>query len=286
MMASMAGFIVNDAFFKWVRADLSLFQAIFVRGLMATVLIVALAWYLRCLSYRPQGKDRRLIGLRVVGEVGGTTCYLTALSHLPLANATAILQALPLTVTFAAAWLLGEKVGWRRYSAIVVGLLGVCIIVRPGSEGFDWHALWAIAAVGFLTLRDLTTRRLSPAVPSAFVTLLTSITITTMAGLLLPVSGWNAVSGVHWLALGAAAFCLIFGYLFGVMTMRVGEIGFVSPFRYSILLWAILLGIAVFGEWPDLMTILGAAIVAATGIYSFYRERRLARSPKITASSR
>lgn len=286
MMASMAGYILNDTLFKLVMVDLALFQSIFLRGIMASCLILGLAHYFKALQYRPSKRDRRLIAWRVVGEVGGTVTYLTALSYLPIANATAILQALPLTCTFAASMLLGETVGWRRYSAIAIGFCGVLIIVRPGADGFDMHALWATISVVFLTLRDLMTRQLSPEVPSLFVTVLTSLTITALALLLLPLNSWEPVETIHLIWLGMASVVLIAGYLFGVMTMRVGEISFVSPFRYSILIWAILLGFFVFGEWPDTATIVGAVIVVATGVYTFYRERRLGLSPKNTISKR
>ena len=214
MALSMVGYILNDTFFKLVMTDLFLFQAILIRGIVASALILALAWHFNALRYRPNIKDRKLIGLRVIGEVGGTMCYLTALSYLPIANATAILQVIPLTVTLAAAWFFGETVGWRRYSAILIGFAGVLIIVRPGAAGFDWHAVWALAAVLFLTLRDSVTRRLSPDVPSLFVTVLTAVTITAIALLLVPFNGWAPPTSSHiWMMVYAALFLLV-GYSF------------------------------------------------------------------------
>jgi len=277
MMGSMIGFILNDTFFKLAVGDLALFQAILLRGIAATAFVVLLAWYFNALRFRPSARDRKLIAWRVVSEVGGTASYLTALAHMPIADATAILQVMPLAVTFAAAMLLGERVGWRRYTAIAIGFLGVLLIVRPGAAGFDSHAIWAVTAVFFLVMRDIITRRLSPEVPSLFVAALTSIAITVFAGLLTPWSGWSPVEAAPFTYLLAAAVCLIAGYTFGVMTMRVGEIGFVSPFRYTILIWSILLGIVVFDDWPDRLTLLGATIVVATGLYSFSRERKLSR---------
>ena len=118
-------------------------------------------------AFRPGRRDRRLIGLRCLAEIGGTVCFLTALFHMPIANASAILQSLPLAVTLGAAIFFGEPVGWRRYVAIAIGFVGVLIIVRPGSEGFNAYALWAVAAIVFIVTRDLSTRRLSPDVPGA-----------------------------------------------------------------------------------------------------------------------
>ena len=147
MAICMAGFVLNDAMIKLVTQEISLFQAIFLRGILASLLIGALAWWRRQLFYRVSRGDGKLLALRIFGEMGGTVCYLTALMHIPIANATAILQALPLAVTLGAAVFLKEPVGWKRYTAIAVGFAGVLIIVRPGAEGFDGFALLAVIAV-------------------------------------------------------------------------------------------------------------------------------------------
>lgn len=273
MSLSMFGFVTNDATMKWISAELSLFQVVFLRGLFTVVLIGAFAYFRGALFYKPDRRDTRVLALRLVGEVGGTFCFLNALFNMPLANASAILQSLPLAVTLGAALFMGEKVGWRRYTAIFVGFLGVMIIVRPGMEGFNAYALWAIAAVFFVTIRDLSTRSLTRGVPSLFVTLTTAVGVTVLAGLCVPFDEWKPVQNHHFLFLGGAA-CLVFiGYLFGIMAMRHGEIGFIAPFRYTILIWAILLGFLVFGDIPDTWTIIGSSIVIGTGIYTFYRER-------------
>ena len=276
MMLSMAGFVLNDTAMKSLSAELPMFQAVFLRGLVATFLIGALAWYRRALWYRPSPATTGIIGLRVVGEIGATVCFITALFNMPIANATAILQVSPLAVTLGAAVFLGEAVGWRRYSAILVGFLGVMLIVRPGSEGFTVYSVYALSAVVFFVLRDLVTRRLSPDVPSLFVTVISSISVMTMAGLMSATGDWQPVTAWQMAVLATAAVFVLVGYLFGVMTMRVGDIGFISPFRYTILIWAILLGVVVFGDIPDGPTLLGSAIVVLTGLYAFHRERRAA----------
>ena len=275
MMASMAGFSMNDALIKTVAGELPLFQAVFVRGVIATLLIAGLAWSQGALVFRAGPRDRRLITQRCVGEIGGTACFLTALFNMPIANASAILQSLPLAVTLAAALFLGESVGWRRYLAIAVGFAGVLIIVRPGSEGFNAYSLWAVAAIAFIVLRDLSTRSLTPDVPALGVAFVTSVALTAAAGLASLAPGWQPVMPGHLAALALGAVCLLAGYIFGVMTMRIGEIGFVQPFRYTLLVWAMLLGILLFGEWPDAWMLAGSAIVVAMGLFTFYRERRL-----------
>lgn len=283
MMLSMAGFAFNDAFLKSVSGGLPLFQAVFLRGIIATLLIGGLAWMRGGLWFRPGARDARLIALRCGAEVGGTVCFLTALFNMPIANASAILQSVPLAVTLGAALFLREPVGWRRYLAIGIGFFGVLIIVRPGSDGFNLYALWAMGAIGFIVIRDLSTRRMSGSVPVLGLVFLTALVITASAGLLSLFAPWRTVAPGHAAALGISAVCLLVGYLFGIKTMRLGEIGFVQPFRYTILIWSILLGIVMFGEWPDAWMLTGSAIIVATGLYALYRERSLGLPPRPAA---
>ena len=279
MSISMAGFALNDAVIKLASAELHLFQIILLRGIMASLLIALIAWWRGGLFYRPGRRDAKILALRAAGEIGGTLCFLTALFNMPIANATAILQSLPLAVTLEAALFLGEAVGWRRYSAIVVGFAGVLIIVRPGGAGFNAYALWALAAVAFIVLRDLSTRQLSPDVPSTFAAFVSSLAITVVGGVLALATGtWHPVDAGSFALLAGAALFIFFAYLFAVMTMRVGEVSFVSPFRYTVLIWAIILGVVLFGEIPDGWTLFGSFIVVGMGIYTFYRERRLRRT--------
>jgi len=277
MSLCMAGYGINDAMMKLASETTGFGQALLVRGIVATALLSLLAWRQGAFRTAVPVADRRVLAFRIVGEIGGTFCFLQALFNMPIANATAILQSLPLAVALAGSWFLGEKVGWRRYSAILVGFTGVMIIVRPGGEGFDGYSLWALAAVCFIVLRDLLTRRLSGAVPSSLVAAITAACITVMGAVMTPLEVWQPLGVGELGLLGGAACFLIAGYLFSVSAMRIGDIGFVSPFRYTILIWAILSGIVVFGHVPDRLTFLGAAIVVATGLYTFYREQKLKR---------
>ncbi|MBT6095496.1 MAG: DMT family transporter [Rhodospirillaceae bacterium] len=277
MTASMAGYVFNDALVKLVSENLGLYQIMLLRGLFTTTLLGLIAWRMKSLFPKLKLADWRLMTLRMIGEVGGTLCFLTALFNMPIANASAILQVVPLAVTYCAAIFLGQAVGWRRFLAIFIGFAGVLMIVRPGAEGFNAYSLWALAAVVFVVLRDLVTHRMSAQMPSIFAALLTSVSITLTGAVLSPTVAWQPVGLDELKLLGAAASFLIFGYLFGIMTMRVGEISFISPFRYSALVWSIILGVVVFGDVPGTWTLLGSAIVVAMGIFTFYRERKAER---------
>ncbi|MCR9152443.1 MAG: DMT family transporter [Rhodobacteraceae bacterium] len=277
MMAAMAGFTLNDAFMKAVTQTLPLYQAIFLRGLLTLALLVPLAHVTGGLRLTLPRADRRLVGLRSVAEIGATVLFLTALMHMPLANLSAILQSLPLAVTLGAALFLGEPVGWRRLSAILIGFAGVLLIVRPGSADFNIWALAGVGAVACVVLRDLSTRRMSSALPSVTVAIYAAATVMLLGAAMTPFGGWSPVGPGEAGYLAAAAVCLVMGYVFIVSAARTGDIGTVAPFRYTALLWAIGLGWLVFGDFPDPLTLAGAAIVVATGIYTFHRERRLGR---------
>lgn len=286
MAIAMASFTMNDAITKAVSSEINFGEIMLVRGVFAIVLIAALTVSrravrpLRTLMVRP-------VALRVMGEVGGTVAFLAAIVHLPLANISAIMQALPLAITLGAAVVLSEPVGWRRWTAIGAGFAGVLVVVRPGLDGFNQFALLALISVLFCTLRDLATNRIPAEIPSLFITLLTTIVVTMVGALvLMPLGGWVQPSArvVGLLAL-AAVFVLI-GYQCVIMAMRAGDISAVAPFRYTALLWAILLGYILFSEVPDVPMIVGASMIVASGLYAFYRERVRARMrPAASVSS-
>lgn len=275
MMGSMAAFTVNDTLVKAAGQEVPLFQLVALRGSMATLLVFALARHLGTLHLRFGQRDRWLVAVRCLAELSATFFFLTALMHMPLANVTAVLQALPLTVTLGAALFFSEQIGWRRIVAIALGFAGMLLIVRPGPDGFSVYALYALIAVACVTARDLITRRMSPEVPSMVVTLATSLTITTGAAIASAFQGWVPLAPGSGSLIASAAVFVLLGYLFSVMVMRVGDVGFVAPFRYSSLIWALGLGWAVFGDWPDRITMLGAALVVSAGLFTLLRERKL-----------
>ena len=146
----------------------------------------------------------------------------------------------PLALTFCASLFLKERVGWRRWSAIIIGFFGVLIIIKPNSEDFNYYSLMAMGAVFFIVLRDLSTKKLDQSIPSTFISLITAASVTLTGLLFAPFQVWVIPSIEIFGALSATAIFLILGILFNVMCMRIGEVGFVVPFRYSIILFAII----------------------------------------------
>lgn len=275
MNVAMAGFTLNDAAMKAVMQHLPLWQAIALRGLLTLGPLILIARLTGGLNFRLPRSDAVRVAIRSVAEVASTLLFLAALVHMPIANLSAVMQSLPLAVTLGAALVFGEKVGWRRMTAILVGFVGVLIIVRPGPDGFDTWALLGLASVAFVVLRDLSTRNISSSVASTTVAVLASASVTATALVLSPLSGWVMPTATDALLLVAAATAIIAGYLFAIMVMRVGDIGFVAPFRYTALLWALVLGWLAFDTLPDPLTLAGAALVVGSGIFTLWRERRV-----------
>jgi drug/metabolite transporter (DMT)-like permease len=277
MSISMAGFTANDALTKAVMDNMSMAQVMLLRGLFATLLITLYAWSQNALR-NPALALHPMVLLRAAGEMGATLCFLTALSHLPLANISAVLQALPLAVTMGAALFLAEPVGWRRWLAIGIGFLGVLVIVRPGADGFNEYTLLALLCVCFCAVRDIATRKVPAEIPSLFLSTMTAAMVTAAgAVLLVPYGGWEPTSVTDVSLLMLAAVLLLFGYQFIIVAMREGDISFIAPFRYTALLWAIVLGYLAFAEFPDTPTLIGAGIIVASGLYTLYRERIVSR---------
>jgi S-adenosylmethionine uptake transporter len=283
MMASMAAFTLNDALMKSLAGIVPLFQLLFLRGVMATGMTGVLAVRGGALRARVGAGDWALIAVRVGAEISAAYFFLNALFVAPIANVTAILQCLPLVVTLAAALLFRETIGWRRLSAILVGFVGVLLIIRPGTDGFDRSSLYVLAAVASITTRDLATRRLSSAVPSMLVTFVSAAGVMLFFGVLMTGQEWVTMNVASWSIIGMSAPVILAAYVSSIAVMRVGEISFVSPFRYTSLVWALILGWLVFGEWPDMVTLIGAVIVVGSGVFMLYREGQIARAARARA---
>lgn len=274
MMGGMAAFTASDAVMKALGPQLPLFQTLVWRGVAVSLILTFWAWQAGAFRVAVAPRDRRLVLLRAVVDTASTWFFLQALYHMPLANLTAIMQALPLTVTLAAALFLHESVGWRRLTAIGVGFVGVLLIVRPEAGGFDLYALYALLCVALVTARDILTRGMSRSVPSLLVALANAVLVTVF-GLVGSVSETLTMpASATFALLGVTAVCIVGGYLLTVMAVRCGEMAVVTPFRYTGLVWALVLGLVLFGEWPDALTFAGAALIVASGLFTLYRERR------------
>jgi drug/metabolite transporter (DMT)-like permease len=285
MVVAMVGFTVSDAFTKYLSESMSIAQVMLVRGLFATTIVGALAWHRGALA-KPRSMLHPMVAMRVAGEASATVAYFIALSHLPIANVSAVQQALPLAVTMGAALFFGEYVGPRRWLAIAAGLAGVLVIVRPGFDGFNAFSLLVLLCVGLCAMRDLATRQVPEAIPTLLISATTSLAVTIVgAAMIQPMGGWAPMSAGDLLLLVLGAVLLLVGYQCIIMAMRMGDISFIAPFRYTALLWAIFLGVIMFGDFPDMPMIVGASIIVASGLYTLYRERIVGRGKAAAEST-
>lgn len=277
MVCSMFLYTFNDACLKAVGETLPIFQSIFLRSILVAIIFSCLFFFTKSYTVKLNLNDFKLLSLRAIAEVTSTFFFISALFKMPIANVVSIVQILPLTVSLAAVIFLQERIGWRRILAIFIGFIGVLLIVKPGANDFNYYSTYALLAVIFVTMREIVTRRLSKEVPSFFVASTTAVTVFIFSGLGSLTVNWVQVSISDCLSLMAASTFLAGGYLFSVLAIRKGELAFVAPFRYTSLLVALLLGFFVFGEWPDKMTFIGATIIFSAGMFSFYREKKIAK---------
>ena len=281
MVLAMLGFAIEDMFIKQIAGDLPVGQILILLGMGGAFIFGALA---RLYGDPLFSRDmlHPAVMLRNLGEVFGTLGYVLAVALTPLSSASAILQATPLIVTMGAALFLRETVGWRRWVAVTVGLCGVLLVIRPGLDGFDANSLFAVQGVIGLAIRDLATRRVPIHISSrqlstyAFLVVIPTGAVMLFFNLagdtpVMPDTG-NAVRMILAVIAGVS------GYYAIVAATRIGDISLIAPFRYTRLIFALIIGFIVFGERPDPLTLIGAGIIVSSGIYTFWREARLRRT--------
>lgn len=284
MILAMLGFAFEDMFIKQLTNGLPTGQILIVLGGGGAIVFSIWAKFKGERLFTSALLNKSVI-LRNAGEVFGTIGFITALSLIPISTASAVLQATPLCVTLAAALIFKESVGWRRWTAIFVGLFGVLLIIRPGFEGFDPNALFVIMAVIGLSVRDLATRSTPKTITSLQLATYAFAMSVPTGFFLLAVAGDSFVqpnATDSWRMI-AAVFVGCLSYYAIVAAMRVGDISVVTPFRYTRLVFALIIGVVAFSERPDALTLIGAGIVVAAGIFTLWREARLRRtSPSST----
>ena len=283
MLGAMALFALEDMFLKWAALGLPTGELVFVAGIFGMPFFAVLARREGGRLFGPGLRHPAVIA-RNLGEMVGSLGYITALATVPLSTVAAVLQAMPLVVTMAAALFMQAQVGWRRWSAITVGLLGVLLVVQPGTDGFRPQAMWVLVTVLALTLRDLATRAIPPGMSNALISAWGLGSVALLGFGMMLVQGYLGLgqaavpSGFQAALLTGAVVFGAAGYWAITAAARTGEVAVVAPFRYSRLLFAMVIGMLVFAEFPDRLTMAGAALIMLSGLYSFARERARGRA--------
>ncbi len=276
MLAAMTFFTGNDAILKIATAQLPTGQIMAVRGAFAMTIVLGL------IAVRGEIRQLAHVGSpRVIGRAGLEAViaflFILSLTYLPLANITAILQATPLILTLVAVLFGLETVGRRRWSAVVIGFVGVLLIVKPSVAGFNAYAVIGLLTAALVAARDLLTRSIGGHIATTVVTFSTTAAVTLLGLGLSVAEDWRPLSWGETGLLATAAVFVSLGSMAIVRAFRIGEMSAVSPFRYSIILTSLLAGLAIFGEWPDLVASLGIALIVLSGVYTIPREQARAR---------
>lgn len=266
MVGAMACFVVNDALVKYASQSMPAAQLIFLRGIVASTLVLAVA--------RAMGATLRIrdiahgwVATRAVVDAVASMLFLLSLFHLPISIATAINMTSPLIITLLAALTIGERVRAPQWVATAIGFAGVLLIVQPQGDGVNGYALVCFLATILLSVRDLLTRRVHAAIPSILVTLSTTVAVTLLAGALSLVEGWGPVGASDLGLLAAAAVFLAIAYYLIVVSTRHGDLSHVAPFRYTGLLFAAIVGFAVWGDVPNALAWCGIALLVGSGVH-------------------
>lgn len=287
MVGSMAAFAVEDLFLKRAAMALPPGQVVAMMGAGGALVF----WIIAALQRQPILTMQALRGaplLRALSEAGATMLYITALALIPLSVNSALLQASPLVVTLGAALFLGESVGWRRWTAIAIGFTGVLIVLQPWDAGFHPAGILTVLCVVVLAARDLSTRAM-PANIGTWQLVTWAYLALVVAGVVLMALGQDRpapIDSTRWVDLAMALVTGLFGYYAVTAATRLGEAAVIAPFRYTRLVFALILAMVFLGERPGPAMLIGAALIIGSGLYTFARERMRARAAAAQAVSR
>jgi drug/metabolite transporter (DMT)-like permease len=276
MVLATAVFTCGDACMKLVSGTLATGESICVRGACSALLVAVAAVSTGSIL----GLRRAFVapmGWRCAGDVGSSLFFQGALARMPFADIMGILQMTPLSLTAASALVLGERVGWRRCTAVAAGLAGALLVIKPGSSTFNAWAVLAMLAVLSGTLRDIATRRLDAGLSPLLILLLSQLTVAAAGLACAAFESWVVPDTRQMLHLVCASVFSLIGQLCVIYSLRSGEIAAIAPFRYAGMVWAILLGWCIWKQLPDALSFAGIVILASAGLYTFYREQKLRR---------
>lgn len=271
LLMSQALFVCSDSLIKLIGTALPATQIMAVRGIFA-VSLAALVLALTVEPARWRLAVTPIVGWRAALEATSAALFILSLPHLPLADITVLMQVTPLSITLLAALFLGEAVGWRRWTAIGVGFVGVLLVAQPGGRDFSVYAISAVMVALIISVRDILTRRIDPAIPTPAITLSTTAAVCGLGFAGAPLQTWASVSEAQLLILAGSAALVTAANFAIIRAFRGTDLTVVSPFRYFGVLWAVVLGFIIWGELPDMLAVCGTLLIVGSGIYTMHRE--------------
>ena len=273
MIISMASFAAGDTFVKISGAFLSPAQIMFFL-IAGGLIIFAMIAKIKGENLLDSRAFSPVLLIRYLAEMIGLVAMIIGLTKIPLSVVGTVTQASPILVAAGAVFFFKEIVSWRRWSSIIIGFVGVVLVIQPGSQNLDYAVIWAVVALVAFSIRDLVTRLTPPDIPSA------SIATFTMIAAFPFTAGWVFLGGekffppeIDWVVVASMIILGSFGYLLLITSLRLGELSAIMPFRYSRIVFLLILGVLVFGERPTASMLVGAALILTSGVYIMWREK-------------
>jgi drug/metabolite transporter (DMT)-like permease len=278
MLGAVFLFALNSAVGKWLVAKYPIGEFMLIRSAFTLILLSPFIWHAGRAAFANAPRPGLQV-LRVVLSSLEVAMFFWAVSYLPLADTTTFYLAGPIYVTALSVLLLRERVGWRRWTAVLIGFAGVVIALRPSSSSFTLPALIALSGSVIYALVMITTRALRETNDTM---LMTAYFLGAFAfGAAATPFGWVAPAAYDLLFLCGVAVANILAQFCVIRSLKLASASVVVPYQYTLLIWAVLFGWAMFGELPDAYTIVGAAIIVAAGLYIFWREQVAARKAPV-----
>ena len=273
MIISMASFAVGDTFVKISGAFLSPAQIMFFL-IAGGLIIFAMIAKLKGENLLDSRAFSPVLLIRYLAEMIGLVAMIMGLTKIPLSVVGTVTQASPILVAAGAVFFFKEIVSWRRWSSIVIGFIGVVLVIQPGSQNLDYAVIWAVIALVAFSIRDLVTRLTPPDIPSASIATFTMIAAFPFTAAWVFFSGEKLFPpGIDWAVVSSMIILGSFGYLLLITSLRLGELSAIMPFRYSRIVFLLILGVLVFGERPTASMLVGAALILISGVYIMWREK-------------
>ena len=273
MIISMASFAAGDTFVKISGAFLSPAQIMFFL-IAGGLIIFAMVAKIKGENLLDSRAFSPVLLIRYLAEMIGLVAMIIGLTKIPLSVVGTVTQASPILVAAGAVFFFKEIVSWRRWSSIIIGFVGVVLVIQPGSQNLDYAVIWAVVALVAFSIRDLVTRLTPPDIPSA------SIATFTMIAAFPFTAGWVFLGGekffppeIDWVVVASMIILGSFGYLLLITSLRLGELSAIMPFRYSRIVFLLILGVLVFGERPTASMLVGTALILTSGVYIMWREK-------------
>lgn len=279
MLLGMLLFSLNDAMGKWLVASYGLGQVILIRSIAA---LIILAPFLFMAGWKPiVDAERPWLQLaRVIFSTVEIFSFYYAVMYLPLADVMTYWLAAPIYVAACAPFLLGEKVGWRRWTAIAIGFVGVIITLEPSSAMFTMPALISVVGTAAFAFMMLSGRSLRATPDKTLV--LFQILGAGAAGLVFAPFDWAPIGSMtELLLLGLLGIVAMSAHMLVNRALKISDAATVAPLQYTLLLWAVVFGWLFFGEVPRLTMLLGAALIVGSGLFIFFREQQLKKRDQV-----